>query len=42
MNNYLQTLINAVFTGIGTGIGSYFATKYVIEHFKVKEKDDDK
>lgn len=39
MSDYLNTMISAIFTGIGTGIGSYLATKYAITHLeRAKEK----
>jgi len=41
----MELFINAVFTGMGTGIGSYLATKYAIQHIqkieaKINKKGD--
>ena len=39
MNPYFQSIINALFVGIGSGLGSYFSTRYLIKNFeKIENK----
>lgn len=37
MTTIIELVVNGVCTGFGTAIGSYFATKYALEHLKKKE-----
>jgi len=34
---FLELVFNGVCTGFGTAVGSYFATKYALEHLERKE-----
>lgn len=38
MTDAIDLVVNAIFTGLGTGIGSYLANKYAITHLE-KNKD---
>ena len=38
MNEYIQITINALFTGIGVAIGTYYANTYIIKRINKFEK----
>lgn len=38
MNEYLQLVLNGLFTGLGASIGAYLAARVFIHHLEVLEK----
>lgn len=38
MNEYLQLLLNGMFTGLGASLGAYVAARVFIHHLEVLEK----
>lgn len=42
MNEYANIAVNAIFTGLGSGIGIYLANEYIIKHTKKAKKHANK
>ena len=38
MNEYVQLVVNGMFTGLGASLGAYFATRLFIHHLEMLEK----
>lgn len=38
MNEYLQLILNGLFTGLGASLGAYLATRLFIKHIEMLEK----
>jgi hypothetical protein len=38
MNEYLQLLVNGLFTGLGSALGTYLAARLFIQHIERLEK----
>jgi len=38
MNQYLELLINGLFTGLGSALGAYLAARIFIRHIEMLEK----